>query len=112
LLLGAAFLGVPFVMGGVAGGDVKLLAAIGSLMGPSAVLHIFIYAALSGAVLAVCLIIRSGRRTVRLKNVWQDIQAVVLTGRRSAPAWPSMGFRYSIPIAIAFGGYLLFDGPR
>lgn len=41
LLLGTALLFIPFLMGGMGGGDVKLLAALGSWLGPSGVLDVF-----------------------------------------------------------------------
>lgn len=53
LLLGGALLFIPFLLGGMGAGDVKLLAAIGALKGPFFVLWAFLYGALAGGVLAV-----------------------------------------------------------
>lgn len=46
--LGLALLGLPFLLGGMGAGDVKLLAALGALVGPLAIFHTFIFAALGG----------------------------------------------------------------
>ena len=53
LLLGGALLFIPFLLGGMGAGDVKLLAAIGALKGSSFVLRAFLYGALAGGALAL-----------------------------------------------------------
>jgi prepilin peptidase CpaA len=92
LLLAVALLGVPFAMGRIGGGDVKLLAAVGSFLGPAAVGIIFIFAVLTGACLAGGLMIYTHCRKAA----------------RHEPR--PMGLPYSIPIALGFGGYLLLMG--
>lgn len=60
-LLGLSLLLIPYLLGGMGAGDVKLMAAIGALMGPSFVLYSFIYIALIGGLISVVLIMkRSG----------------------------------------------------
>ena len=53
LVLGILFLYVPFTWGGVGGGDVKLLGALGSLLGPHLIFKIFLVSALCGGLLSV-----------------------------------------------------------
>jgi prepilin peptidase CpaA len=106
LLFGVALLIVPFALGGMGGGDVKLLAALGSLFGPDAVLHMFIYAALTGGIVALYMMIRRGG-CLRTKGLWHDLVAFLLTGKRLAPISTSTGIPYSIPIAIGFLIYVL-----
>jgi prepilin peptidase CpaA len=52
-LLGAAILLLPYLLGGIGAGDVKLLAAIGALKGPEFVLWAAVYTAFAGGVLAL-----------------------------------------------------------
>lgn len=58
-ITGLGLLIIPYLLGGMGAGDVKLMAAIGSLMGTSFVFYSFIYTALIGGVIAVLLIIKS-----------------------------------------------------
>ena len=56
-LIGAAagfgLMMIPYYFGQMGGGDVKLLAALGSLFGAYAILNIFLYTTLAGGVLAL-----------------------------------------------------------
>ncbi|MCL6477971.1 MAG: A24 family peptidase [Peptococcaceae bacterium] len=58
ILLGLAVLIIPFAKGGIGGGDVKLLAAIGGIKGSSFVLSTFLAGALAGGVLALIILVR------------------------------------------------------
>lgn len=58
LLVGFALLLIPYLLGGMGAGDVKLLAAIGALTGTSFVLHSFFYTALIGGVIGLILIMK------------------------------------------------------
>lgn len=91
-LVGLALLFVPFAMGGMGAGDVKMLAAVGAIAGPTVAFRSFVYGAVAGGLMA----------------------AAVLTGRlyllrgRSVPASggpvPSVsrwGSRDSLPYGIA-----------
>ncbi|MGI6037028.1 MAG: A24 family peptidase [Limnochordia bacterium] len=66
LLLGGLLLLLPFVSGGMGAGDVKMLAAVGALKGPSFVFWSFLYGALAGGLLAgsVMLMARGRVRTI------------------------------------------------
>jgi prepilin peptidase CpaA len=65
LLYGAAMglaLTLPlYALGGFGGGDVKLVVAIGAALGPSALLSVLFWVAISGGMLAIVALIR-GRR--------------------------------------------------
>lgn len=52
MLAGAAFLIVPFALGGIGPGDVKLLAAVGALNGLGFVTQAFLLAAAAGGLMA------------------------------------------------------------
>ncbi|SFE96612.1 A24 family peptidase [Alteribacillus iranensis] len=57
LLLGLGLLFIPYMLGGMGAGDVKLLAAVGALTGPAFVFQTFVFTALIGAVMAAGIIL-------------------------------------------------------
>ncbi len=69
LLLGIGLFLIPFMMGGMGGGDVKLLGAIGALKGVEFIFTATLYTALCGGVIAVIYLIFKGQFLVTLKKV-------------------------------------------
>ncbi|MFD4703907.1 prepilin peptidase [Gottfriedia sp. NPDC058432] len=67
-LAGAAFLLIPYILGGMGAGDVKLLAAIGALTGTMFTFYSFIYIALIGGFISVFLIMKN-------KGIWNSIKS-------------------------------------
>jgi len=53
LLAGAGLMALPFAMGGMGAGDVKLLACAGSMLGATQVFYAFLAAGLFGGLLAI-----------------------------------------------------------
>jgi prepilin peptidase CpaA len=107
--VGAAMMIVPFALGGLGAGDVKLLAALGAWLGPESAVWLFVYAAIAGAVLSFVVAVCHGYLKQALKNIWLLIQHWTVTGLR--PLHPislegSGGPRlaYALPI---FAGVLL-----
>jgi prepilin peptidase CpaA len=68
--LGLAVFLVPFALGGLGAGDVKLMAALGAWLGPGTVLWLAAYTAISGAVLAVGYSLVTGYLGRALANLW------------------------------------------
>lgn len=60
ILLGMALFIVPALMGGMGGGDLKLLMALGGLGGPLYVTNVFIYTVVAGAVAALIIFVQKG----------------------------------------------------
>ena len=58
LLVGLGILLIPYLLGFVGGGDVKLLAAIGTFVGPRDTATVMLFGATLGGVLAVLLLLR------------------------------------------------------
>jgi len=81
-LLGIALLFLPFALGGMGAGDVKLMGAVGALRGPSFVFISFIYTALIGGVVSLVLMAYQGRLCPLLKSVlgwlWLALRCVFL----------------------------------
>ena len=73
-MLGLILMFLPFCLGGMGGGDVKLMAAIGAFVGPSTLLYVFLASALFGALLSLMAIARERawqRTFTSLKNrIW------------------------------------------
>ena len=106
LAAGLAILIVPFVMGGMGGGDVKLLAALGCWLGPADVFSLFLYGALAGGIIALVMVVkRSGLKGV--KNVLLGIFFDLVARQRPQVDKNSRGLPYSIPIGVGYVAYLL-----
>ena len=69
LVVGLAVFLMPFALGGLGGGDVKLVAALGAWLGPSDALWLALYTALSGGVLALGVAMQHHYLTEALRNI-------------------------------------------
>jgi len=69
LFLGLALLLIPYLMGGIGAGDVKFLAAIGALKGPSFVFATFLAGAVAGGILAVFYLIKNRKLLFTAKKL-------------------------------------------
>lgn len=67
-LLGLGILLFPFILGGMGGGDVKLMAAIGALKGWRFVLLTTVYSGLVGGIIIIIILIKQKRLLVTLKR--------------------------------------------
>lgn len=71
MFVGFGLLFIPFLMGGMGAGDVKLLAAVGAWMGATFALYTFFIGAIVGGVYAVILLIRQRHlKTFLLKLIY------------------------------------------
>src|SRR6202034_1502829 len=87
MLFGFAVLIVPYAMGGIGGGDVKLMAAVGAWLCMPLTFYVFVLGAMASGAYAALLILSSGS----LRETWIELQVVL--------------FRI-----MAFGQYLGADG--
>ena len=69
LLAGGAILFVPFALGWVGAGDVKLLAAIGAILGPKGAVYSILYGAIAGGIISAVALARRRRLGVTLMAV-------------------------------------------
>jgi prepilin peptidase CpaA len=69
VLLGFALLIVPWIMHGMGAGDVKLMAAIGAWLGPLLTFYSFALGAVIGGVVAVVMIVSTGRLRMACQNI-------------------------------------------
>jgi prepilin peptidase CpaA len=112
-LAGLALLLPLFVLKGVGGGDVKLLAAVGTWLGPAGVLTVYIIEAMVGMVMAVAQAIAQGRLgalmqnsalvTVNLAHLREvGVDHVVETGRSAQAPHEKLHMPWAVPLLIAF----------
>jgi prepilin peptidase CpaA len=77
--LGLAILLIPFIMGGIGAGDVKLLAVIGAIKGPEFVFYAALYMAVAGGLLATIHLTYKGRLLSSVKKILQGFWIMILT---------------------------------
>jgi prepilin peptidase CpaA len=79
MLFGFAILFLFYLLGGMGGGDVKLMAGVGAWLGMPLTFLVFVVSALAAGMCAVILIIATGRTRetwVNLKILWFRIAAI------------------------------------
>lgn len=100
LLVGLSILLIPYLLGGIGAGDVKLLALIGSIKGSIFVINTAIYMALIGGLIAILIILSH-------KEVASFIKGFVLWttslfhGTRYKPEFPTTVLLKKYPYGIA-----------
>jgi prepilin peptidase CpaA len=104
-LVGAALFFPFFALGGMGGGDVKLMAALGAWLGPVDAVWLAIFASMAGGVLAALVALYHGYLRQAAVNMW-----LMLMHWRTAGFQPIAGLTlrdgraprlaYAIPIAI------------
>lgn len=83
--VGIAIFFLPFALGGLGGGDVKLLGAIGAWLGPMNALWVGLYAGAAGGVLAVFVALTKGYLFQAVGNVGMMLAYWRLNGVKPLP---------------------------
>ncbi len=108
--LAGLLLFLPFYMlRGMAAGDVKLMAAVGAFVGPAMVVRIGVTTFVVGGLLALLMLVASGRLWQCLDNLWQLCKGLWLRahhGTTPAPVASSGGIPYAVAIALSTIGNL------
>jgi len=81
IAVGTATLIIPYLLGGTGAGDVKLLGAVGSLLGPKGVFVAFILTSIVGGIYALILLTCHGYLKEIIKRYGSMLKALVLTKR-------------------------------
>ena len=84
-LIGVAIFFVPFALGGLGGGDVKLLGALGAWLGPSGIFWAALYTGVAGGVMAIITALASGYLRQALSNVYMLLAHWRVAGIRALP---------------------------
>ncbi|HEU4964606.1 MAG TPA: A24 family peptidase [Bacilli bacterium] len=89
VLLGLLLLFPFFLRGGIGGGDVKLLMALGALCGPGFLFYAFLYGAVAGGIGSLAVLVRHNR--------WRLALAGLAVARE---ATTGLSIPYAVPILI------------
>jgi len=93
-----------YAMGGMAAGDVKLLAAVGSILGPENVFQVFLIATLLGGLYALGGMIQESGLQGMFRRVWAMLTTLLLTGKVKGTLpdlqQSQMKLRYGLVIAL------------
>jgi prepilin peptidase CpaA len=84
-LVGAAMFFAPFALGGMGGGDVKLIAALGAWVGPSHALWLGLYTGAAGGMMALAVSLGRGYLRQAVDNVWLLLMHWRMSGLRPLP---------------------------
>lgn len=100
-LVGFSLLLIPYLLGGMGAGDVKLLAAIGALTGMSFVFYSFLYTALIGGVISIILILKKRGIGHSIKSFLYIIPLLKSTQGTFIPhAADNISFPYGVAIVL------------
>ena len=103
-ILGVALFSPFFLLRGMGGGDVKLLAAIGAWVGPASLLSLTFYTAISGGLMAVIVVLWRRKLTATFNNLWLLLCHFRVTGFKPMTAVSldnhnTVRLPYGLPIA-------------
>jgi prepilin peptidase CpaA len=114
LIIGLGILLIPYLLGGMGAGDVKLMAAIGALMGTSFVFYSFIYTALIGGTIALVLIVKHRGFWQSVKNIFfnvtflrSNLGSIILNKKEQSS---SISFPYGVAIVLGTFCTLIWGG--
>ena len=110
LILGILLLYLPFSMGGVGGGDVKLLGAIGSFVGPVLILKIFLASAIFGGIFSLMVMVQKKAFQSTLRRIWGKLLCFALTQKIEPEEGVSVktnSLRIPYAFAILAGTFLM-----
>jgi prepilin peptidase CpaA len=112
-IIGLIILIIPFLLGGMGAGDVKLLALIGAVKGSTFVLNTAIYMALLGGAIALLVIIFQ-KQTISLIKILFFWIVSLFSGVKYKLEFPTSFFSKKYPYGVAIVGgaliCLLFKG--
>ena len=105
MLLGFAFLILPYLWGGMGAGDVKALAALGAWLGFWGTLFLFCYMAIAGGILALASLWWGGQLWTKIRQGWMLLLNWILCrayGKASIPVIKpkTPGIPYGVAITL------------
>ncbi len=103
-----------WLAGGRGGGDLKLMAALGTILGPTAWIQLFVLTAVIGGIWALILVIAKRRLLATLRNIFHILRSLA-AGRKPSHRLGSAG-AISVPhaaiVALAMLAWLAAMRPK
>jgi len=100
LVVGLALMLPGHVIGATGAGDVKLMAAVGAVVGPDVIFRAFLYSAVAGGVLAIVVALRRGRLGTTLTATTNLVTQPVHAKRAIEASDRANRFAYGPAIAV------------
>lgn len=100
IVLGLLLMLPGYALGATGAGDVKLMAAVGAIVGPLVVVNAFLFTAIAGGVLALIVAVRRRRLSATLAGTGRLIAAPTGAKREVRAAQPASRFAYGPAIAV------------
>jgi prepilin peptidase CpaA len=109
--LAVALLLAPFALGGVGGGDVKMMGAVGALLGPKLLLPSLMVGMMLGGVIAAVRLASSARLGEKLGETWRMFANALLSRSLDPLRAPASDpnrvvLPYSLPLGIGTAGVI------
>lgn len=105
LLVGGGLLLIPYFLGGMGAGDVKLLALIGAMKGGLFIFQAFLYIAIVGGLIALGVMFYKKLKHTSFKSI-----GYFLFNLRNGPKTGGTTIPYGVPIAIGSVACLVMQG--
>lgn len=78
--VGLGVLLIPFLLGGMGAGDVKLLGAVGAIKGSAFVFNAFLLSALAGGIIALIILLKQKKVLISLKRILTSLYILSSNG--------------------------------
>jgi prepilin peptidase CpaA len=101
LVTGAGIGLLLFVSGGLGGGDVKLIAAIGTLLGASRIIEVVAIAIAIAALLALAIVARAGLHRDLRAHLRVSLTSMAVPGAPRTSAGPNLRVQFAPALAVA-----------
>jgi len=106
LAIGFCIFAIVFAFGGVGGGDVKLMAAVGAVGGYPFILNACFYGILTGGILAIAVMIWKGTFWRGLKNIFRLILSFFMPGLKTEALKLSNSEKIPYGAALSVGTFI------
>ena len=105
LMVGVGVLIVPFALGWLGAGDVKLFGMVGAVLGVQWIPRVLFYSGVMSGMLAVFVVIMRGVNLKAFPRMWMDLKVFVMSLGQVLPEGVSQrtSHKKSIPWAVAIG---------